>query len=37
MPIVMGISGVLEFDIFQSGIFPGRLAKMAVDADIFSQ
>jgi hypothetical protein len=34
VPVVIRIRRILEFDIFQPGIFPGRLVKMAVEANI---
>jgi len=34
VPVVIGIGRVLHLDGFQPGIFPRRLVKMAVDADV---
>src|ERR1700741_2349836 len=34
VPVMIGISGILQFDSLQGRIFPRRLIKMAVDAEV---
>src|SRR5690348_17036456 len=34
VPVMVGIRGILDFHRFQPGVFPRRLIKVAVDAEI---
>src|SRR5437016_4175831 len=35
IPVVIGVCGILQFNLLKPGIFAWRLIKMAVDTDIF--
>jgi hypothetical protein len=34
IPVMIGISGILDLDLSEPGVFPGGLIKMTVDADV---